>query len=102
MISSRAAEHRLDEPHQVIPQHGCIPAEPASVSPGKFILAPVDDGGHFPHYSFSARDFKSLCRLSGATFLVIGKETMKYHNRISSMTEPDAENGSLQAIATGV
>jgi hypothetical protein len=24
----------------VIPQHGCIPAEPASVSPGKFILAP--------------------------------------------------------------
>ena len=24
-INSRAAEHRLDEPHQVIPQHGCLP-----------------------------------------------------------------------------
>jgi len=29
-MSSRAAEHRLDEPRQVIPQHGCVPAEPAS------------------------------------------------------------------------
>jgi hypothetical protein len=26
--------------HQAIPQHGCVPAEPASVSPGKIILAP--------------------------------------------------------------
>jgi hypothetical protein len=25
-VDSRAATHRLDEPHQVIPQHGCIPA----------------------------------------------------------------------------
>lgn len=37
--ASRAARHRLDEP-QTIPQHGCIPAEPTSVSPGRFIVAP--------------------------------------------------------------
>src|SRR5262245_7849699 len=30
----RAAQHRLDEPGQIIPQHGCVPAWPASVSPG--------------------------------------------------------------------
>jgi hypothetical protein len=30
----RAAKHRLDEPGQIIPQHGCVPALPASVSPG--------------------------------------------------------------------
>src|SRR5437660_10028413 len=41
-ISSRAAEHRLDESHQVIPQHGCIPAVPASVSPGEVIVAAPD------------------------------------------------------------
>jgi hypothetical protein len=23
-----------DEPHRAIPRHGCVPAEPASVSPG--------------------------------------------------------------------
>src|SRR5438876_10003647 len=34
-MRSRAAEHRLDELDQVIPQHGCFPAEPASVSPGE-------------------------------------------------------------------
>jgi len=39
-MSSRVVEHRLDEPHQAIPQHGCVPAEPASVSPGKGILTP--------------------------------------------------------------
>jgi hypothetical protein len=39
-----SAKHRLDEPHQVIPQHGCIPAVPASVSPGKWIVAPADKG----------------------------------------------------------
>ena len=27
--------HRLDELRRAIPQHGCVPAEPASVSPGK-------------------------------------------------------------------
>jgi hypothetical protein len=27
----------------VIPRHGCIPAEPASVSPGRFIVAPLRD-----------------------------------------------------------
>ena len=35
---SRAAHDRLDKPRQVIPQHGCVPAVPASVSPGKAIL----------------------------------------------------------------
>src|SRR2546425_1551746 len=25
--------------HRVIPRHGCVPAEPASVSPGRFSLA---------------------------------------------------------------
>jgi len=30
----RAAKHRLDEPGRIIPQHGCVPALPASVSPG--------------------------------------------------------------------
>jgi hypothetical protein len=30
--------HRYD--HQAIPQHGCVPAEPASVSPGQIIVAP--------------------------------------------------------------
>jgi hypothetical protein len=30
----RAVKHRLDEPGQIIPQHGCVPAWPASVSPG--------------------------------------------------------------------
>src|SRR5216683_2673180 len=30
--------HRYD--HQAIPQHGCVPAMPASVSPGKIIVTP--------------------------------------------------------------
>src|SRR5215472_4966716 len=30
----RAVQHRPDEPDQIIPQHGCVPALPASVSPG--------------------------------------------------------------------
>src|SRR5215470_17164224 len=30
----RAVKHRLDESGQIIPQHGCVPALPASVSPG--------------------------------------------------------------------
>ena len=30
--------HRYD--HQAIPQHGCVPAVPASVSPGKIIVTP--------------------------------------------------------------
>ena len=30
----RAVQHRLDEPGQIIPQHGCVPALPASVSSG--------------------------------------------------------------------
>ena len=32
------SRHRYD--HQAIPRHGCVPAEPASVSPGKIIVAP--------------------------------------------------------------
>ena len=32
------SRHRYD--HEAIPQHGCVPAEPASVSPGKIIVAP--------------------------------------------------------------
>src|ERR1039458_5672903 len=32
------SRHRYD--HQTIPQHGCVRAEPASVSPGKIIVAP--------------------------------------------------------------
>ncbi len=32
------SRHRYN--HQAIPQHGCVPAEPASVSPGKIIVAP--------------------------------------------------------------
>ena len=31
----RAVKHRLGEPGQIIPQHGCVPALPASVSPGR-------------------------------------------------------------------
>ena len=27
-ISSRAGDHRLDEPRQIIPQHGCLPQRP--------------------------------------------------------------------------
>src|SRR5260370_41620525 len=42
-MSSRAVDHRLDEPRQIIPQHGCVPAEPASVSPGAVILAAERD-----------------------------------------------------------
>jgi hypothetical protein len=40
-IRSRAAKPRLDEPTQAIPRRGCIPALPASVSPGKLIVAPA-------------------------------------------------------------
>jgi hypothetical protein len=31
--------HRLDEPNRLSLKHGCVPAEPASVSPGKIIVA---------------------------------------------------------------
>src|ERR1700731_709326 len=39
-MSPHAPVHRLDEPTGNIPRHGCVPAEPASVSPGKIIVAP--------------------------------------------------------------
>ena len=32
-------------PHQAIPRHGCIPAEPAAVSPGKIIVPRIVIGG---------------------------------------------------------
>ena len=36
-------ERRLDEPHPSIPQHGCIPAEPASVSSdASIVIASVE------------------------------------------------------------
>jgi hypothetical protein len=41
--SSRAVDHRLDEPRQIIPQHGCVPAAPASVSPGA-VIVPAQSG----------------------------------------------------------
>ena len=37
----RAVKHRLDEPGQIIPQHGCVPALPASVSPGSGNFSPT-------------------------------------------------------------
>src|ERR1700692_3439854 len=42
-MNSRAVDHRLDEPRQIIPQHGCVPAAPASVSPGAVIVAAEPD-----------------------------------------------------------
>src|SRR6267143_3671395 len=42
-ISSRAVWHRLDELHQVIPQHACIPAEPASVSRDEVIVVRFEE-----------------------------------------------------------
>ena len=42
-MSSRAVDHRLDEPHQIIPQHGCVPAVPASVSSGEVIVPAESD-----------------------------------------------------------
>src|SRR5207302_5681963 len=41
--SSLAVDHRLDEPRQMIPQHGCVTAAPASVSPGA-VIVPADSG----------------------------------------------------------
>ena len=35
VVRSKAAARLV---HQFIPQHGCIPAEPASVSPGEVIV----------------------------------------------------------------
>jgi hypothetical protein len=37
--NSRAAEHRLGEPTTLSLGIGCIPAEPASLSPGEVIVA---------------------------------------------------------------
>src|ERR1700674_338709 len=42
---SRRYSDRLDEPSQAIPRHGCIPAEPAAVSPGKIIVPRIVIGG---------------------------------------------------------
>ena len=42
-VSERLEEKALEAEMRRLgyPSHGCIPAEPASVSPGKFILAPL-------------------------------------------------------------
>src|ERR1700687_6225775 len=42
---SRRCSDRLDEPSQAIPRHGCIPAEPAAVSPYKIIVPRIVIGG---------------------------------------------------------
>jgi hypothetical protein len=42
---SRRCSDRLNEPSQAIPRHGCIPAEPAAVSPGKIIVPRIVIGG---------------------------------------------------------
>lgn len=42
---SRGRSDRIDEPNQAIPRHGCIPAEPAAVSPGKIIVPRIVIGG---------------------------------------------------------
>jgi hypothetical protein len=41
-VRSCAADHRFDEPARLSLDLGCMPAEPASVSPGEVIVAPVD------------------------------------------------------------
>src|SRR6266699_2747426 len=42
---SRRCSDRLDEPNQAIPRYGCIPAEPAAVSPCKIIVPRIVIGG---------------------------------------------------------
>ncbi len=42
---SRRCSDRLDEASQANPRHGCIPAEPAAVSPGKIIVPRIVIGG---------------------------------------------------------
>ena len=51
------SDYRLDEPIGTIARHGCVPAEPASVSPGKIIVAPprpavstAGDAVNLPHW----------------------------------------------------
>jgi hypothetical protein len=43
-ISSRAGNHRLDEPRQIIPQHGCVPGAPASVALFSYALRYFNEG----------------------------------------------------------
>ena len=79
------ARHRLDEPTKlslgaVASQHRRLPFHPISSFYFRLTMAAI-----IPEH-----------------FLVMEEETMKCHNRIASRTEPDAENGSLQTIATGV
>jgi hypothetical protein len=42
---SRGCSDLIDEPSQAIPRHGCIPAEPAAVSPGGIIVPRIVIGG---------------------------------------------------------
>ena len=53
VMRCHAPEHRLDEPRQVIPQHGCVPAEPASVSPGEGILPVLRNPANGQKYNFN-------------------------------------------------
>ena len=46
-VGAGAVEPRLDEPHPVI-QHGCLRAEPASVSPREVIVASPTANGEDP------------------------------------------------------
>ena len=43
-ISSRAGNHRLDEPRQIIPPHGCVPGAPASVALFSYALRYFNEG----------------------------------------------------------
>ena len=60
------SRHRYD--HQAIPQHGCVPAEPASVSPGKIIVAPPCSSVSTSGYSYKGvgqEQFMEFRRASG-------------------------------------
>jgi hypothetical protein len=60
--------------HQVIPQHGCIPAEPASVSPSEVIVvafeecASIDTAARRPLCSFQEAEFSphNVLSITGA------------------------------------
>jgi len=63
MLVCCANLHRLDESHQVIPQHGCIPAEPASVSPGDAIVAVFEKSASDPAARRSCRWLRACSSL---------------------------------------
>src|SRR6266446_2275666 len=116
------SRHRYD--HQAIPQHGCVPAEPASVLPGKIIVAPrrpsvstVAVGTTItdrpPHRSVRARlRIRLLRRMSGVEACIrIGMQDARLGNpsvqqwgkslppHLCSLTAPD-ENTPPQPVDT--